>query len=57
MTWMKNVYEITTPKFVKLASSWFRSEVRNLCAKLHFYLWHITVASKIWILPGIIPFL
>jgi hypothetical protein len=40
--------------FVKLASSWFSSEVRNLCSKLHFYLWHITVEYKIWILLRII---
>jgi len=47
MTWMKTVCEIPVPNGVKLASSWFRADVRNLCAKLHFYLWHMTVEYKI----------
>ena len=57
MAWMKTVYEIRTADFVKLASSWFRSDVQNLYAKLHFLLWHITLEYKIRILPGIIPIL
>ena len=45
MTRMKTVYGKCIHNFVKLASSWFSSDVWNLCAKLHFYLWHIIVSS------------